>query len=112
LVVLGAGGEVLLQNIHAHLSAPVPQGAFATRVVNEYAAHCLGGRGKKMGAAMPLHIVFTREPQPRFMDQRGGLQRLVELFAGHLVGGELAQFVIDQRQQFIRRFGVAGLDGL
>jgi hypothetical protein len=46
------------------------------------------------------------------MDERGGLQRLVRRFVGHLVGGELAQFFIDQRQQFISGFGVALFDGV
>lgn len=35
------------------------------------------------------------------MDERGGLQRVAGGFAGHLVRGEAAQFLINQRQPFV-----------
>ena len=112
LLVTCARGNVLFQNVHALLSAAVTQGEFAAGIVNEDAAHGFGGGGEKVGATVPLDIFPAGEPQPRLMDERGGLQRLVRRFVGHLVGGELAQFFIDQRQQFIGGFGVAVFDGL
>ena len=46
------------------------------------------------------------------MHERGWLQGLAGRFVGHLVRGELAQFVINQRQQLIGGRGMAALDGL
>src|SRR5262249_22556705 len=45
--------------------------------------------------------------EPGFMDQRRSLQGLAGRLLGHFVRGQLSQFVINQRQQFIGSFGVA-----
>ena len=45
------------------------------------------------------------------MDQCGGLQGLIGRFVGHARRSELAQFAIDQRQQFIGGLGIAVFDG-
>jgi len=41
------------------------------------------------------------------MHQRGGLEGLAGRFAGHLLRGQLAQFVVSQRQEFPSGLGVA-----
>jgi hypothetical protein len=83
---------------------------FTPRVVNQNAAHGLGGSGEKMGAILPDRLFVPAEAEPRLMNQRGGLKRLARIFARHLLRGEFAQFVIDQRQKFVRRSGVTVLD--
>jgi hypothetical protein len=60
-----------------------------------------------MRAIPPGHLMITPETQPSLMNQRGGLKRLAGVLALHLVGGEAAQFVVDQRQQFAGRLGIA-----
>ena len=45
------------------------------------------------------------------MHERGGLKRVAGLFAGHLRAGELAQFGIDEREQFLPGAGIPVLDG-
>ena len=45
------------------------------------------------------------------MNQRGGLKRLAGLLLSHLLGGQLAQLVIDQRQELLGGVRVALLDG-
>jgi hypothetical protein len=42
---------------------------------------------------------------------RRGVQRLAGPLLRQLLGGEFAQLVVDQRQQLLPSFGVAGLDG-
>lgn len=46
------------------------------------------------------------------MDERSGLKRLGARFPGHFAGGELAQFVIDQRQKLAGGPGVAWRHGV
>ena len=60
-----------------------------------------------MRAVFPFWLNVSAEPQPRFVDQGRRLQRLSRGFAGHLRGGELAQFAIDHREDFIRHQHVA-----
>ena len=46
------------------------------------------------------------------MHQRGGLQRLSGFLIGHADDGQLAQFLIDQRQQLIGRLRIARINGV
>src|SRR5262249_44455754 len=46
------------------------------------------------------------------VDQGGGVERLPERFLGELVGGQLTQIVVDQRQQLLSGLAVVLLDGL
>ena len=45
------------------------------------------------------------------MDQGRGLERLAGLLLGQLLGGQLAQLVVDQGQELLGRLWVALLDG-
>jgi phosphoribosylaminoimidazole carboxylase (NCAIR synthetase) len=44
------------------------------------------------------------------VDEGGGLQGLAGRFVGHLGGGQLAQILIDERQQLLGGLRVALLD--
>src|SRR5262249_7310149 len=44
-------------------------------------------------------------------DQGRGLERLARLLLRQLLDGQLAQLLVDQRQQLLRRLGVTPLDG-
>jgi hypothetical protein len=44
------------------------------------------------------------------MNQCRRIERLPRLFKGQLLGRQPAQFVIDQRQQLIRRLRITGID--
>jgi hypothetical protein len=46
------------------------------------------------------------------MHQRRGLQGLPRRFAGHFVRGQPAQFLVNQREQFVRGLRVALLNGV
>ena len=45
------------------------------------------------------------------MHQGGGLERVVGRFVRHVPGRQLAQLVVDERQQLRRGVWVAGVDG-
>jgi hypothetical protein len=47
--------------------------------------------------AAAIEVLIAHEPQVRLVDQGCGVQRLSRLFLGQLLGGEPAQFVVDQR---------------
>ena len=51
------------------------------------------------------------QPQVGLVDQGGGLERLAGLLLGQLLGRQLAQLVVDQRQELLGRLRVALLDG-
>ena len=59
------------------------------------------------GASAPV----PHEPDVRFVDESGGVQGLARPLVGKLSGRELAQLVVDQRQELIGRQGVSALDG-
>ena len=46
-----------------------------------------------------------RPAQVGLVDQRRGLERLPRLLPGQPLGGQLAEFLVDQRQQFLRGAG-------
>ena len=65
-----------------------------------------------MASAFPsLGTILVHQPQVGLMDQGRGLQRLPGRLLGHPLGGELAQLVVDERQELLRGVRVALLDG-
>src|SRR5262249_33193884 len=72
----------------------------------------LGCRSKKMAAAIPsLGHVRIHEPEVRFMHQCGRLERLAWLLLRESLCGELAQLVVDQRQELFGGMAVPLLNG-
>jgi hypothetical protein len=112
LIVVHAGGEFQAVEVKVHplRLAPMAHGIFAPRVVNQDAAHGVGRGCVKMRAVPPRNLMIAAETQPRLVNQSRGLQRLARIFARHFNRGELAQFVIDQRQQPGGRLGISPLD--
>ena len=77
------------------------------RVIDEYAPHQLGGNAEEMGAILPSGVSLIDELQIRLVDERGWLQRVTGTFAAQIVTRETAQFVVNQRHQFLERRLVA-----
>jgi hypothetical protein len=64
-----------------------------------------------MAAVLPAtSIRRTNQAKVGLMDQRGGVRGVIGPFVGHPGGRDLAQLVIYQRQELLRRRRVAGLD--
>ena len=56
-------------------------------------------------------LLRVHQPQVRLVDQGRGLERLARLLLGQPLRGQLAQLVVDQRQQLLGGVRVALLDG-
>ena len=93
-------------------SAAVLEPLLAACVLDQNPPHRFGCRCEEMSLAVPLPVGRVLDPQPGFVNQRGGLEGLAGAFLGKLVRGQAAQFVIDQRQQFRARVRFAALDCL
>ena len=61
--------------------------------------------GRRRGSASAAD-----EPQVRLVDQGGGVQRLARLLLGELLRRELAELVVDQRQQLAGRAGLPAVE--
>src|SRR5437868_3337969 len=79
----------------------------AANRLDKYPPHSLRCRGKEMPPAIPIPLTASDQPQPGFMHQCGGLQSLTRRLIRQLVRRQLAQLVVDQRQQFLGGFGIA-----
>src|ERR1051325_406945 len=105
-------GHVDALDVQANQAAAVALARFVARPFHQNAPHGFGGGGKKVTAVLPLLLFLTEQAQVGFVDQGGWLEGLPGLFLGHLHRGELAEFLINQRQQFIDRRGLTTLDPL
>ena len=66
-------------------------GGPAAGVLDEDAAHGLGGRREEVAAAVPVQRhLLVHEPQVGLVDQGGGLQRLAGRLLGELLRRQLA----------------------
>ena len=59
----------------------------------------------------PAAVLAVDQPQVRLVDQGRGLERLARLLLGQLARRQLAQLVVDQRQELLGGLRVALLDG-
>jgi hypothetical protein len=90
----------------------VLDGLLAAGVVDEDVPHGFGTGGVEVVSALPGALDRPAdEAEVGLVDQGGGLERLARRLVGQAVGGELAQLVVDQRQELLRGRGVAPLDG-
>jgi hypothetical protein len=100
-----------LIQLYTHALAATLAGVFAAGLVNEDAAHRFGGRGEKVATAVPgLGLLRVHEPQIRLVNQCRGLQSLARLLLIQLRCRQLAQLVVNQRQELLSGVRVALLD--
>ena len=86
--------------------------AKGVQVMLDQAGPEIGRRSREEVAATVPGPGALRIDQPHvgFVDQRGRLQGLAGTFLGHAGSGELAQLVVDQRQELLGGRGIAGFD--
>jgi len=72
-------------------------------MINQDAANHLGRHREEVGPAPPVDARLVDEPDVRLVDEGRGLERVPGPFLGHALLGDLAQLVIDQDQEPIRR---------
>ena len=69
--------------------------------------------GEAMAPAGPRLVgILPHKPEVRLVDQGRGPGRLAGLLLGHPLGSQLAQLLVDQRQQFLRGVGIALREGI
>src|SRR5262249_23509327 len=84
----------------------VPDATFLPCAINENAAHSLCRGAEEMSPILPI-VVLADEPNPCLMDQRRRLKGLSAGFLGHASVCKLPQFLVDERQKFLRCLRVA-----
>ena len=83
----------------------------STGEIHQDAAHQLCGDCKEVRTILPPHWFPVDESHVGFVDECCRLQRLTGLFAGHLFGSQLAQLIVNERQELLGSLRVAMLDG-
>jgi hypothetical protein len=87
--------------IWVEVGTPLPASAFgrlmAARLFDENAADRLGRGGEEVTAA--LELLIADESQIGFVNEGRRVERLARLLAGEPVRRELAELVVDERQQ-------------
>ena len=103
-VIISIGGDLDLVQINPLPVATSFLGALAPCPLDQDTTHRFGGRRKKVRAIGERRIgIAARQTQPGLVNERGGLQRVAGSFIGHARASKLAEFVIDQGQEFARR---------
>jgi len=74
----------------AFIAAASFKAQFTTGVFNQDPSHRFTGGAQKVGAVLPHRLVISSETQPGFVDERGGLERLIRPFASHFCRREPA----------------------
>jgi hypothetical protein len=99
---------VAMTRLTPTLAAALETG-FAAGVLDEEAAHGLGGGGEELAAAVPVSVGrLADQAQVRLVDQRRGLERLPGCLVPQPVRGQAAQVVVDQLEALGRGVRVAG----
>jgi hypothetical protein len=65
-----------------------------------------------MRAILPPAVARPNHPQPGFMHQRRGLQSLASRLLSHARRRQVAQLIVNKRQQFFRSLAIATPNGL
>jgi hypothetical protein len=93
------------------LAAATPLEATLTAsVFHENAAHGLGRGCKEMAAVVPRPSVFSSyQPDVRFMNQCGGVERLSGALTNEFLGGKSSKFIVHQRQKLLGRLNFTTL---
>ncbi len=93
-------------------ASPALQALLLPGVIDQDAAHGLSGRGKEVRAILPALLIGSCQAQPRFVHQRGGLERVTRGFTGHLMGCEPAEFAVNDWEKLLSGVGIAFVEGV
>src|SRR6266851_9797296 len=86
--------------------------ALAASLVDEDPPHGCGRSSKEMSPiTVQTRHLTTDQPQVGLVHQGSGVKRLARLFMGHLLGGQLTQFIVDERKELLRGVRIATLNG-
>src|SRR6266567_4105065 len=109
---MAVGYPIGLAEFHMHLAAAMFFCFLAPGTFDKDSAHGLCGGGEEVAAAVPvLNLLQVHESNVGLMDQTCGLERLSWFLLCQLDRCQLAQLVIDQRQELAGGVWIALLDG-
>ena len=101
-----------LVQINAGQPSTAPDRALASGVLHQNPPHRFRRRRKEMAPTVPALRLVSDESEIGFVDQCGRLEGLPRGLMGQLLGGQEPQFLVDQRQEFVRSLRVPPFDGV
>jgi hypothetical protein len=110
-LIVGPEGDVHVIEVDVESAGTAFEGFLLAGPLDEDAPHGLGCGSEEMGSALKARLLLAEEAQPDLVDECGGLEGMPGRLTRHLIRSETAQLTIDQKEQVIGGFGVAGLDG-
>ena len=102
------GGDV----VEGKASPPAPalEPSLVASTVHQDPPHGFRGRAEKVPPSLPGHRPGSHEPQIGFVDQGRRIECLSRRLVLQATGGQSTEFVVNQRQQLLRRRGIAALE--
>jgi hypothetical protein len=111
LVVVRRRGGVGVEQVQAAQPAAVADPPLPAGVLDQDAAHGLGGSGEEVPTPAPmLGLLAADQPQVGLVDEGGGLERLAGLLVREPLGRQLSQFSVHDGQELFGGAGIAALD--
>ena len=77
--------------------------ALAAGMVDQDPPHGPGCHAEVVGPAFPGHLLVTHETEIGFVDKSRGLQGVIAPLAAHVMAGQGAQLIVDERKQGLPR---------
>ena len=111
MLVLAGSRDLNRVDFHALLTSTVALPLTASSL-DEYATHSFSSRPEEVSAVLPRLLLAFNQAQPGLVDQRGWLQCMPGRLLDHFAGSQSAQFLVNERQQFVRGFRVALLNSI
>jgi len=106
-VVEGDVDQIFVREFAAAPRPALTLAALPANLVDQDAPHGFGGGGKEVARGCSTAGPYSHlRGGGRLRGPDGSLQRLAGRLLGHFLGGQLAQLIVDQRQELLR--GVAG----
>ena len=76
-------------------------------MVDQNAPHETRGQRQEVRAILPANATKIDQSNEGFVDERGCLQGVIVALAAHLQAGESAEFLMNDRYQFVERGTIA-----
>jgi len=104
------GTEAFLQQ-HSHPRTGALRRLVAPRMIDQDAPHHLGRHAIELQAILPRDAPLPDEAEIRFVDECGGLKRVILAFLPQVAGGLSPQLAVDERQEGVACLSVAPSPG-
>jgi hypothetical protein len=93
-------GEAFVE-VDADLFASAHGGVALAGVVDEDAAHDVGGEADEVSVVLPLDIFLLGDTEVGLVDEGGGLESVVAALAAHIALGEAVELGVDEGEELV-----------